>query len=159
MPDKRYTKGCGKKCIRCWMNRLNHGSKLKKKQFPKAFEVNVENTNVNSKYQTLMEEFHDKYIICTYNHENMEKVNEGLFGDMKIYNDNLISSTTDAYNEWLYNEKNITKKIKSKNLIKEITTSCILANKISKTSVYYKTEDGVRLRKYGYYLFECTYKQ
>lgn len=28
MPDKRYTKGCGKKCIRCWRNRLNHGSKM-----------------------------------------------------------------------------------------------------------------------------------
>lgn len=31
MPDKRYVKGCGKGCIRCWYNRLNHGSKLKKK--------------------------------------------------------------------------------------------------------------------------------
>ena len=33
MPDKRYVKGCGKGCIRCWYNRLNHGSKLKKKMF------------------------------------------------------------------------------------------------------------------------------
>ena len=88
----------------------------------------------------------------------MEKVDKGLFGDMKIHNDHLISSTTDAYNEWLYNEKNITKKIKSKNLIKEITTSCILADKIRRTSVYYTTVDGVRLFKHGYYLFECTYK-
>lgn len=67
---------------------------------------------------------------------------------MKIYNDHLISSTTDAYNEWLYNEKNM-------NLI---TTSCILADKIRRTIVYYTTVDGVRLFKHGYYLFECTYK-
>lgn len=38
MPDKRYSKGCGKKCIRCWENRLNHGNKLKKKKYPKLFE-------------------------------------------------------------------------------------------------------------------------
>ena len=37
MPEKRYVKGCGKSCVRCWQNRLQHGSKLKKKFFPKKF--------------------------------------------------------------------------------------------------------------------------
>ena len=35
MPEKRYVRGCGKSCIRCWVNNLKHGNKLKKKQFPK----------------------------------------------------------------------------------------------------------------------------
>ena len=132
MPEKRYARGCGKTCIRCWINRLNHGSKLKKKQFPKAFEFDSEDSDENVKYQTLMEEFHDKYIKCICNRENMNKVDRGLFGDMKIHNDNLISFTTDVYNEWLYKEKKITKKIKPNNLIKEITKSCILADVIPK---------------------------
>lgn len=29
MPDKIYKKGCGHRCIRCWMNKLEHGNKLK----------------------------------------------------------------------------------------------------------------------------------
>lgn len=27
MPDKRYVKGCGSKCLRCWRNRLIHGNR------------------------------------------------------------------------------------------------------------------------------------
>lgn len=37
MPEKRYAKRCGKSCIRCWVNRINHGSKLKREMFPKMF--------------------------------------------------------------------------------------------------------------------------
>ena len=36
MPEKRHAKGCGKTCIRCWVNRQKHGNKLKKKFFPKC---------------------------------------------------------------------------------------------------------------------------
>lgn len=158
MPEKRYAKGCGKSCVRCWVNRLNHGSKLKRKQFPKAFEFHSEDPDETVTYQTLMEEFHDKYITSICTDENMKKVHKGLFGDMKIHNDNLISFTTDVYNEWLYNEKKIIKKLKPNNLIKEITKSCVLANVTPKITMYYKqNDDGVRTTKHGYYLFECTY--
>ena len=34
MPDKKNSR-CGKGCIRCWKNKLKHGNKLKKKNFPK----------------------------------------------------------------------------------------------------------------------------
>lgn len=32
MPDKRYRKGCGSGCLRCWQNKMKHGNKLKKKK-------------------------------------------------------------------------------------------------------------------------------
>jgi hypothetical protein len=35
MPDKRYTRGCGTTCLRCWRNRLKHGNK-EAKAFMKA---------------------------------------------------------------------------------------------------------------------------
>lgn len=31
MPDKRYVKGCGSSCLRCWENRLMHGNPQSKK--------------------------------------------------------------------------------------------------------------------------------
>ena len=31
MPDKRYKRACGKNCVKCSMNKLKHGNKLKKK--------------------------------------------------------------------------------------------------------------------------------
>ena len=34
MPDKINSR-CGGSCIRCWRNKLKHGNKLKKKNFPK----------------------------------------------------------------------------------------------------------------------------
>jgi hypothetical protein len=30
MPDKNYKPGCGKTCVRCWRNKLKHGSKQAK---------------------------------------------------------------------------------------------------------------------------------
>ena len=42
MPEKQYTARCGggnqKSCPRCWRNKLKHGNKLKKRQFPKQNE-------------------------------------------------------------------------------------------------------------------------
>ena len=32
MPEKRYKRGDGKRCLRCWRNRIKHGNKLKKKK-------------------------------------------------------------------------------------------------------------------------------
>ena len=32
MPDKRYKRKDGKRCLRCWRNRLKHGNKLKKQK-------------------------------------------------------------------------------------------------------------------------------
>ena len=158
MPDKRYAKGCGKKCIKCWLNRLNHGSKLKIKRFPKAY--NMENYNIkidteeNVEYKTLMEEFHDKYIDCCKNKENMIKVEKGYFGKAKDHNDNLFFQTTDAYNDWLYREWRITKKLKSKDLIKTISEACKTADINSKASLYYPDNSNSGI---GYYLFTCNY--
>ena len=157
MPDKRYTRGCGKSCIRCWINRLNHGSKLKIKRFPKAFnteDYNIKiNIDENLEYKTLMEEFHHKYIDCSMNKENMKKVNNGDFGNAKDHNENLFSLTTDAYNDWLYMEKGITKNLKSKDLIKTINESCKIADIVSKATPYYHGNS-----KFGYYLFTCHYE-
>jgi hypothetical protein len=35
MPDKRFSRGCGTSCLRCWRNRLKHGNK-EAKAFMKA---------------------------------------------------------------------------------------------------------------------------
>ena len=29
MPDKSYKHNCGKRCLRCWRNKLKHANKLK----------------------------------------------------------------------------------------------------------------------------------
>ena len=30
MPERRYHRGCGKGCVRCWQNRLKHSNKVSK---------------------------------------------------------------------------------------------------------------------------------
>lgn len=108
MPDKRYVKGCGKTCTRCWRNRLNHGSRLKKKCFPKFFDSDEKE---DKQYATNMEEFLDKYVeIDTNNIEN----------DYNKDNRELLNLLTQKYNNWLSKEKNITKKIKTERVIKLI---------------------------------------
>ncbi len=59
MPDKHFhsgnnKKGCGKSCVRCWRNKLKHGNKLKKKNFPKqnvtgSFQNNIFDDQVKEK--------------------------------------------------------------------------------------------------------------
>jgi hypothetical protein len=60
MPDKI----CGKGCLRCWHNKLNHGSKLKKKMFPKHFEFDdkenkeqnvINDDKIKSIYETVVQ--------------------------------------------------------------------------------------------------------
>jgi len=41
MPDKRYKKGCGPECLRCWRNKLKHGNPQAKKfiaEHPELFK-------------------------------------------------------------------------------------------------------------------------
>jgi hypothetical protein len=147
MPDKRYVKGCGKGCTRCWYNRLNHGSKLKKKMFPKHFEIDNEE-NEEKKYNSYMEEFIDKYIISNYTHERMAEINDDQEINYKLYNEDLIEDTVLSYNAWIIKEKYIINQIKQKNLIGLMKTAI--------RNAYFNT----CLSKYNeYYMFKCTYKQ
>ena len=146
MPDKRYVKGCGKGCIRCWHNRLNHGSKLKKKMFPKHFEFDDEENNEKN-YGSDMEEFIDKYIINNYTPERMVEIDDDQEINYKLYNEDLIEDTVLSYNAWILKEKK-EKKIKQKDLIG-------LMKKVIRNA-YFNT----CLSKYNeYYMFKCTYDQ
>ncbi len=40
MPEKRYKKGCGPSCIKCWVNNLKHGNKEVKEYLKKHPELN-----------------------------------------------------------------------------------------------------------------------
>lgn len=142
MPDKNYKKRCGKSCYRCWINKLNHANKLKKKNFPKMFEFDENESIKPIIYNSNMEEFIDKYVICVYNHENIQKIDNNYFDtDYKEYNKDIISKITFLYNHWLNKEKGITKKVKEKDVLKLIKNSDLL--KIH----YYK----------DYLLIDCNY--
>lgn len=39
MPERRYHRGCGRGCLRCWRNRMKHANSLKKKKGAKAEEI------------------------------------------------------------------------------------------------------------------------
>ena len=146
MPDKRYVKGCGKGCSRCWYNRLNHGSKLKKKMFPKHFEIDNEE-NEEKKYNSDMEEFIDKYIINNYTHERMAEIDDDQEINYKLYNEDLIEDTVLSYNAWVMANKDKVIQIKQKDLIK-------LMKRYTRNS-HFKT----CLNKYNeYYMFKCTYE-
>jgi len=149
MPDKRYVKGCGKGCTRCWYNRLIHGSKLKKKMFPKHFEIDNEENEENEekKYNSDMEEFIDKYIICNYTHERMAEIDDDQEINYKLYNEDLIEDTVLSYNAWLIAEKYIINQIKQKDLIRLMKTAI--------RNAHFNT----CLNKYNeYYMFKCTYE-
>lgn len=42
MPDKRYKRGDGRRCLGCWINKMKHGNKLKG---PKSQEFYIEDKN------------------------------------------------------------------------------------------------------------------
>lgn len=42
MPERRYKRGCGPECIRCWVNRLKHGNKEAKAYLLNHPELNWE---------------------------------------------------------------------------------------------------------------------
>ena len=150
MPDKRYVKGCGKGCIRCWVNRQNHGSKLKKKFFPKKFEDDEE----EKVYISTFEEFMDKFIINNYSADKIKEIDESDF-DATEFNEKLISDTTKAYNEWVLKEKGINKKMKDKELIK--TMNDYYKNSEILTPIYcdkypmFGVPDSEK-----FYMFECN---
>jgi len=111
MPEKRYVRGCGKSCTRCWINRLNHGSKLKKKCFPKMFEdsdENEEEEEIESEEEKL-DEFFNKFIDITYT---------------EIINKNNINQTLDiiveSYNHWIYEEMKITTRLKHNAILNKL---------------------------------------
>ena len=145
MPDKRYKKGCGKNCIACWQNKLKHGNKLKKKNFPKKFKEVEEITN--EVYENDLEEFYCKYIIEDYINkiEKIDKIKKKV--SISIYNKNLINDLIESYKSWLftYKKKNI-KKINSNRFINEL-------------KYYDKNRFNSKFIKYyDYYTFECIYK-
>jgi len=50
MPEKRYKRGDGKRCLRCWRNRLKHGNKNKKKKIKVVKREGFYWKNDNPKY-------------------------------------------------------------------------------------------------------------
>lgn len=145
MPDKRYKKGCGKSCVRCWINKLEHGNKLKKKNFPKKFKE-VEEI-INEVYENDLEEFYCKYIIEDYINkiQKIDKISKKV--SKSIYNKNLINDLIESYKSWIftYKKKNI-KKINSNRFINEL-------------KYYDKNRFNSKFKKYDdYYTFECIYK-
>ena len=145
MPDKKYAKGCGKSCIKCWENRINHGSKLKRKMFPKMFmcenEYQEEYETKPKVYLSNIHEFQDKYIYTTdslikrlkiYGPTSILSPSGWTLGDdYKIYNKNQIIKITKDYNEWLCKEKRVNKQVKEKdliNLLKTIVTFDVNSN-------------------------------
>ncbi len=146
MPDKRYVKGCGKGCVRCWYNRLNHGSKLKKKMFPKHFEIEDEEKKEKN-YNSNMEEFIDKYIISNYTHKRMAEIDDDQEINYKLYNEDLIEDTVLSYNVWILKEKK-EKKIKQKDFIGLMKATIRNNNLITFLGTYNE-----------YYMFKCTYEQ
>lgn len=50
MPDKRYKRGCGPECIKCWVNRLKHGNEATKAYLKAHSELswNVKHGDDNS---------------------------------------------------------------------------------------------------------------
>jgi hypothetical protein len=47
MPEKIRSRGCGKRCIRCWKNYIKHGNKLKKSH-KNLCKVSKDNQNVEN---------------------------------------------------------------------------------------------------------------
>lgn len=156
MPDKRYVKGCGKSCVRCWVNRQIHGSKLKRKNFPKKFEDLEKDEDEDEKnYISIFEEFLDKFCVSSYTMERIYEINESDF-NAKEHNNNLIKKTTNAYNDWVLKEKDLDKKIKEKDLIKTMNDEYKNSDILEGTSVStYPCEDVADSEKF--YMFECIY--
>ena len=123
MPDKRYTRGCGKSCTRCWINRLNHGSKLKKKCFPKMFEdsdeeeIEPEEVNIEEK----IDEFFNKFIDITYTYTyTSNKIIDKNNINQTEENINLLDIIVESYNHWIYEEMKITTRLKHNAILNKL---------------------------------------
>ncbi len=152
MPDKRYAKGCGKNCIRCWVNRQNHGNKLKKKFFPKRFEEDKEEEKV---YFSLFEEFIDKFCVSNYTQERTDEIDNSELVPFE-HNNNLIKKTANAYNDWVLKEKGINKKIKEKDLIKTMNDHYKNSEILRSGSLLTYPIIGVP-ESQKFYMFDCIY--
>ncbi len=155
MPDKRYVKGCGKSCVRCWTNRLKHGSKLKKKCFPKHFKENNDEKKEKEepKYSCIMEEFIDKYIISNHTHKRMNEIDDEPEPDYKLYNENLIKETVLSYNHWIFKKTkgNKCNKIKDKDLIRLMKAT----EGFNPCGVYFSSCVDIYNK---HYMFNCIYE-
>jgi hypothetical protein len=56
MPEKRYKKGCGGKCLGCWLNNMRHGCPEAKKYLQKHPELEFEVIGDERKSVTEMEQ-------------------------------------------------------------------------------------------------------
>jgi hypothetical protein len=52
MPDKRYARGCGSSCLRCWHNRLKHANPTVKKYMKKH---NIDSIHTDEYNKPLLE--------------------------------------------------------------------------------------------------------
>ena len=112
MPEKRYHKGCGKGCLRCWRNNLKHGNKLKKKLFPQQ-----------NKWYSSDEDPIEK--IPPVNYNNMSPVKEFYHRHIKVevgMEANKTQYIYDLYCEWLGAKKGIKKRPNFNNFNKEFDT-------------------------------------
>ena len=161
MPEKRHAKGCGKTCIRCWVNRQKHGNKLKKKFFPKRFEMDKSWMSEEKEYFSFFEEFMDKFVVRNSSPERIAEIDSGEL-DPLVENNKLIKETTKAYNDWVLKEKGVKDNMKEKDLIKTMNdhykNSDILVS-IGFVSHYpmYGEPSHIPGSK-PFYMFKCDYK-
>ncbi len=87
MPEKRFVRGCGPSCIRCWKNNLKHGSPeakawLKKNEINMKFIVNI--PHQNDIISIKEEQENDKYIKIPIINNTGCKYNRGETGKFSI---------------------------------------------------------------------------
>ena len=161
MPDKKYVKGCGKECIRCWVNRQKHGNKLKKKFFPKKFEMNKSWMSEEKEYFSFFEEFIDKFCVRNSTPELIADIDSGKI-DVFEENNKLIKQTTQAYLDWVLKEKGVKERLKEKDLIE--TMNHTYRNSDTIESLGFVSQYPMYGEKTytpdskPFYLFKCTYK-
>lgn len=111
MPDKNYLPNCGKDCTRCWRNKLKHGNKLKKKQFPKqniwnipSDECGISNGDSfdedDDEYTSNIEEYVDTQIKTRDDYPNykLKSIEFKIYSLLYIY---------EHYNAWLSKTKQL----------------------------------------------------
>ena len=156
MPEKRYERGCGNQCVRCWRNKLKHGNKLKKKQFPKQNiwhsdeSVTILKQEDPDIYNNTFEEFYDKYIVSNYTDEQMREVDKRDKRNITYmeHKNDLERYTYDMYHIWLSEEK------KNNNRLTFSKFRKTLYNTHKNDYTKYKL-----LQYKDYYMYKCTYRE
>lgn len=67
MPDKNYKRGCGKGCLRCWRNKMNHANKVKGKKNKHHLKHEVVDSHQKEKEQAYIDQEY-------YSKEELEKL-------------------------------------------------------------------------------------